>query len=372
MIIYLQYTISDTRNLTDKKNELLDKPNWRNLTPFKDFVSGSGQVIERTKRGLNNWVGENNICKINKGFYNVPKLDILDKYQIKCIGKHQYSDGKFLHKYEFVFHLKNIEGYPFEIYSLNEYSFKDLNLIINEILNNEIKIRNISHKHDSSKIGKSFSKLKFFHINCTTKNKYMDSQDLGKIKICIPQVFLQFQHFDIFHDYPKKVLKANTPFQTSIHAPIEMFGWLEKKNNFPYRFWLLKEKTKGDFVTKESYRKIRISCLRLHSEIECIKKVLQSLSKIKERSLESDLIQSFLNDSTRNISKSKKQIQNYSGIDNIDSYIKQVFEELEPGVIFYELERLRFRKNINDKTKIFVNNHYGSGDIVGRDKYIKN
>lgn len=365
MIIYLQYTICDTRKLTGDKKHLLRKPNWKNIYPFKDFVCSSGQIIPRTKKGINNWIGENYICKINKGIYNIPRINIDEEFKVRCTGKHFFSDGDFLNKYEFVFHIVKSNK---EL--VNFYTYDEISYIVNQILKIKIKIRNTDYGYDLSEIGKSFANLKQLYVNSTTKNKYVSSQKLDKLKICVPQIFIDLQYFDQIIKLPKKVLRSTS----NSSLPIDLYGGIELKNNFPYRLWIMDDLKDSSRELKAFRRKVRISCLRVHSEIECIKNICEFIAQndIKERSLESDLVQKYLNESIKRVSKRKKVLSSYD-IAFIDYFIKQVYDEFEPGMsksVISEIKELKLRKNIENKTINFINNHYGTGDNIAGNKNI--
>lgn len=371
MTVFLQYTICDPRILFKNRNQLLDKPNWNNPQPIIDFVCGSGQIIKRKGRGLNNWIGEDRICKINKGIWTAREITVLEKLRFKCVSKHYYCNGKFLHKYEFVFHLQNgFKGI--------HLSAEDLIKITRSILANEIKIRNKEYGYDISPIGKAFKKLKAFHINCTTKNEFLSTEDDEDIEICIPQIFFKLDPNDSFQDYASIAIKASEALK---NKPIDLYGWVADINNYSYRIWVLKELKKSKY--SKVARSVRISCMRIHSEVECIKIICQLMlnDRIKKRSFESHQIQYFLNSSTRKISQKKKRIKALSGIDDIDKYTKQVISMLEPGAvstILENIEELQIRLNVKAKTtKVFefhpkfieiYQTHYGDGDNVANDK----
>lgn len=348
MLIFIQNTICDTRSLT-APHQLLDKPNWNNLRPYQDFVCGSGQVIERTKRGLKNWVGENFICKINNGIKYFQKKIVNERYQVKCVGKHQYSNGGFLHKYELVFHIKKLRWQEDHRDWRNNYSFELIQQLINEILESEVRFRNRKYEYLKKAIGKSSREFKEFHLTTTTKNQYLKNHEQLGINLGIPQVFIHLQYFENFHRYPAKVLKANSPRL----VPIKLYGYMSAFFGRPYRIWILNETDPDNAYLQNNSRNIRIGCMRIHSEIECLKQILNSMLDLGHLDIvQSYILQNYLNKSLKIVNREKGKIKRESGIDNLSDYIRQLFSSIEPGTlesIVSNIEQQNFRQNIENK-----------------------
>lgn len=358
MVLFFQYTICDTRILGHNQDWRLDKPNWALTNPNKhEWVCGSGRLIRRIGGGLNNWVGENCICKINKGIQFATSMLVADKLKVIPTGKHQFSDGTFLHKYEFVFHVKSLQKT-----NITKLTLKDLHLIINTVLEHKVKIRKLKNDFDEVSLGKFLDQLKTFHINCTTENKAIETQDYRKISICNPQVFIRLNAKEqVSGKLPRTVMEA----EADATVPCKLLCWFDDGERTSInRFWLLQPTQNLDKKAKSAVRKIRIACMRLHSEMQVINRVLDRIPslKIAPYSVDSLLIQDYLNEALKRIKRSKKSIAKLSDIDFIDQYIKKVHSEFEPNELkTYEsqlkkqirrIKALDFKPNI---TKTVIN-----------------
>ncbi|MEO1802478.1 MAG: hypothetical protein AAFR62_19010 [Cyanobacteria bacterium J06629_2] len=105
--------------------------------------------------------------------------------------------------------------------------------------------------------------------------------------------------------------------------------------------------------------------MRLHTECESLRCILL---KIKDGSIplikgtiELDLLQDYLNESTRRISKISKKVNQKYDLDEIEEIAKQTIENITPGEIDQLLKNLsqtRIRKQIYKKTQDFASNYF--------------
>lgn len=348
MVLFLQYTFTDLRSFSDQRNSLLTKPSWPTPHPFKEFVRGSGQIIPRSKQGINNWIGENYICKINRGLkikdaIPVSKLD----YYFRNVGKHQYSsDGLVLNKYEFVFASKSFSNGIIGDTLMME--------IINSILNAPIAIRTIDFSYLTTKISNLISPLLDFYIITSTKANAINLEEQRKhIEYCSPQIFISLDESEMFDYNSKRFIRAGKGYFRHI------FSKWESINNRPYKIWVSQMLTRSSQVAIN--RKLRISMLRLHAEFECLKNVLQAASngalEIDKMSRQSDRLQSYFNHSITTILQEEKQVkEEYSENDYIKEFL-DIFRAFEPGELDIAKDRILsfgFRPQIEKKVFNYI------------------
>jgi len=351
MVIFLQYTLTDQRSFTDINSSLLKKPAWPSPYPFKEFVKGSGQIIERKSGGMDNWIGENYICKINKGI-KIPNIEITDpKVILKNTSKHQYStESGILTEYEFVF----------EVTGKKQLVTKSIiEEIIDKLLNAEISIRNIAFKYSKSKLRTINKGLKEFHILTTTKKKEVDiDNDLKYLNFCTPQLYFFLkskEKLDVSKNGMKKITKSD-------EFPFHLFSYLKNINNSPYRVWIHHEKFINS-LSVEINRDLRISLLRIHSEYECLNNVFRNITngliKVNERTTESDKLQFYISNTITSITKQKSNVENGIGQTDSIEYFKDIFYETKPGdyaMLISKVKQFNFRPQIEQKTVNFINN----------------
>lgn len=351
MILFLQYTITDLRTLTEDKNILLKKPSWPTPAPFKEFVKGSGQIIERKGRGLNNWIGENYLCKIEKGIkipiINAPDLNI----KFKNISKHQYtSEGNILTKYELVFKLTG---------KVSKIDKQLTDQIISYLLSSKVLIKDLTYNYKNNELGKINTSLREFYILGSTKGVYSSNIDnLQLIKFCTPQIYFYLENNESFY-YKKKEVHALTEKKLNP----TLCSYLYKFNNNAVRIWI--QKPKPSLFSKEEQRNLRISILRTHSEFECLNNVFNAIEhdliNVRYRSPESQTLQFYLKQGINTILKERVNIDVDTKNSGSTEIYNEIFSEFKPGDLLRlknKIKQIKFRPQIENKTFSYIENLY--------------
>ncbi len=363
MLIFVQYSLADSRPFIEGVTPLLKKPSWPSPYPYKEFVKGSGQIIERKKGGLDNWIGENYICKINKGI-RISNFEINHFHlKIKNISKHQFtSDGGVLSKYVFVF---KITGY------LEAITKDILEQIIDKLLNCKISIRSTNYKSIDSKFRNFIKDLKAFHIITTTKNGTHDiKQDSQFIKFCTPQIYFLLDGRETFANKWQQV-KHVTKNET---FPFKLFSYWQNYNNSPYKIWIHQKVTSSSLI--ELNRNLRISILRIHAEFECLNFVLSDISngklQVKEKSTDSSRLQYYISNAITSILKQRNKVEEKIGVKNSIEYFKEIFYQFQPGdyeTLVKRIKQIDFRPQVEQKALVFIENLYSQNLEFMKNKF---
>ncbi|WP_313491685.1 hypothetical protein [Sphingobacterium multivorum] len=351
MILFLQFTVTDTRYFSPYRADILTKPEWPSPRPFREFVRNSGKIIERGKGGQSSWVGENFICEINRGII-IERCTLPSGATLSNLAKHLYAGEHYLlAKYEFVFNLK-ISNTKLKI---------DQNLLkqlINEVLAVEIKIK-LDGKVMKVPINQLQNPLKRFHYkNITIKEKADQYIGLTHLRMCTPQLYFYLDN----NEFPAKI-GNNYKRIADIHNIAKLYGsWHNHKSN-PFRVWIHHRLSNSQRIIQN--RELRMTIMRLHSEYECLKNLINGLSNglitTAERTLESDQLQKYFNLAIRTFLQEEKNIEFKTRSNGFFDYFSKVFAHAAPG----ELERLKrniehFRINIKNK----IINYYKEAKFV--------
>jgi hypothetical protein len=346
MIIFIQYTLADVRSLAGLNKVLLKSPSWPTPTPFKEFVRYSGQIIPRSKGGLNSWVGEDFVCKIRRGIHlqNI-RLNRFP-FELRNVSKQQYTNG-ILNKYEFVFVSRKSN-----LTAFNRNFMEDLKKSID---NTDISIRTQANCIVETKLHKIDSHIKSLYLLSSTKNKEVDiERDKNLVNFCIPQVYIHFE------PHEKLTISENNLITKKGGIPLNFnfYGFWNHNQNKPVKIWICDQLELSHLTRADNRnRKLRISMLRFFSEYECLKSVMSAIQNGRinapRGSSESDLLQGYLNKITKTILSDVSLIQHYTDSDETLLPVQKMFKEALPGGLEdlkNKIIELNLRPNIEKKT----------------------
>jgi hypothetical protein len=340
MILFLQFTITDTRYFSDFRHELLSKPVWPSPRPFREFVRNTGNIIERNKGGQEGWVGENYICEINKGI-KFSKQELSNGITVNNVSKHMFASEHYvLTKYEFVFNVKTAAIGGLITHDL-------MKGLINEFLLSTASIK-LNGKVQNVRINQLPVALMNFHYQNSTVSTFKnDRQSIKHLIYCTPQLY-----FYLDRNESAKGLDRNYRHIARIFNIAELYGaWHDHRNN-PFRLWIHKRITNSARELKN--RELRMKIMRLHSEYECLKNIFNAVSNglisPSERSNVSEELQRYFNTAIRTFLLDEKNLEYESWTPGFFDYFSKIFSKAAPG----ELERIKeqinhFRPNIKNK-----------------------
>ena len=164
-----------------------------------------------------------------------------------------------------------------------------------------------------------------------------------------PTILIDFRYGD--EVYLPQAVKT---FSLNDHQ-IQLSHWWHNSNNKKLHIWLIKHYSKQE-ENIQLGRVLRIHLLRLHSEFQCLQKVLKSIElgtiRINDDlgNAELSFLQDYLNKSTRRIGKIHKKISKKYRIEDIEEITYQSIDYLTPGsrdTLLKYLEKIKlqvFRK----------------------------
>lgn len=232
MVIFLQIALVDLRSIAGHSQTLLTTPDWPSPKPFTEFMRGSGQIIPRNKKGIDNWIGENFICNIKKGIKIDDKI-VLNQIDLKLknVSKHQYSSENYiLTKYEFVFLSNTMRS---------ELDYVKIQKIISSLFQCKIKIRNLDFSYSSSSFERASNLIKKFHLITSTKQNKIDIESqIPLIKECSPQIYFYLNNNEKIKTSGKVI---SSICDETIHT-FNMYGFWHNYNNKAVRIWLQQQK----------------------------------------------------------------------------------------------------------------------------------
>lgn len=362
MILFIQFTITDTRFFSDYRQELLSKPQWPSPKPFQEFVRSTGAVVERSKGGLSSWVGENFVCSIGNAIKYPKNLTFSNGVRISNISKHLYANKNYiLTKYEFVFNLR-LDALKGMI------SFNDIKTIVNELLASPVVIK-LNGINTDFVIGQLPHALNKFHYQNTTIQKGVKVKN-GQMNImpCTPQCYFYLDKGEM----PIK-LDRNYKHIAKISNLAELFaGWHNHKNN-PFRIWIHHRLKKSALIVEN--REIRMTIMRLHSEYECLRNLFAAISNglitVEKRSFSSNELQSYFNFAIKTFLFEEKNLEFQSWTPNFFDYFSKIYAQASPGELEKISTRIKdfdFRSNIEKKVVNFIK----KAKFVSKKKFVNN
>lgn len=352
MILFLQFTITDSRVFSLIDLGQLTKPRWPSPTPFREFVRGTGSIVERSKKGLDTWVGENFICKIKSGMRFSDDNHFSNGVLVKNISKHLYANEHYiLTKYEMVFDVKLPIG-------KNLLGYELLKTLVDELLLAKVKIR-FNGKDEDVNISDLPEALIEFHYQNTTKTD-VSITGLGKNHIlkCTPQLYFYLENNE-------KSVKLGKNYNQIAEIPgfAMLFGaWHNHKNN-PFRIWVHQRNSKSHRFSKN--RETRMMIMRLHSEYECLNNIFLAISQgiinVAARSSISDELQDYFNVAIRRFLYDSADLGYNLWSKKYFDYFNKIYAKASPGeldIIRKKINTFNFRINIDHKTIEFLTQNY--------------
>jgi hypothetical protein len=381
MIVFLEFPLVDIR-LFIKNGEVckLKSPTW----PFPDngeFVRGFGEIQPRTKGGINGWIGESQICKasrairfkshpyffqtldddkINKKFKTISEQELKSfgfhkKVGIRCLSRLFYHDGCSTAKIQIVF------GTMPEKVENSLFLFDQICLLIDHILS--CKVTLTSPTSNALQIP---NELELFSCKKYLAKLYLLSSSSSKIQESLlnenlviagePTILIDCRCDDEVYLHQKiKTFSIKTSTIDDDEIQISLSRWWHNSNNKKLHIWLIKHHSSQE-ESLQLGRVLRIHLLRLHSEFQCLQKVLKSIELGTIRinndlgNTESSFLQDYLNESTRRIGKIHKKISKKYKIEDIEEIAYQSIDHLSQGsrdslLVYLEKIKLQvFRK----------------------------
>jgi hypothetical protein len=370
MLITIQHPFADSRRFCPDSGSLVARPSWP-APQTGQFVRNFGGVVERRLGGLEFW-GEDMLCNMSKGlrFESLPHFPGRrdGKIPFEMAFRRLYFDGQAVGKFEIG--IATI-GRKIDIRGGDAKAF------LNHVLSMQAALpaRGKGARHPLGHLGKPLVEA-FAAATTRTKTASGGPVPHWAVEPGAPIAFIQLGRDE----------SLALPFFTQKTPDVETWGIELSCCLVPYdgttlRAWVCKLAEGADRTVA---RALRLSLLRLHAEQECIRLVCMNILSgkvpVASGTQEAELLQAYLNEATRRISRSERTTRRLSaGEETIVEISRSIADGIRPGEydsLLQLLVRAAMRKNIIDKLaermRMSTGDQYivnGPVGAVGRDAH---
>ncbi len=270
------FPIADLRRITGTSEMYLSKPSWTVPERNRDFVRALGGLKEVSDcgislRGLDGWIVEPFVCDAKRGpkFHDMPAMRIFEhSVQWKVKNRLLFFDGECSGRVEY--HLEcSLESLvsPVSLNEVNDY-----------LCGLKLRVR----KHEGS--GKTefdefdFGRSGLLHSRALAArtvpaNQFGDIHNVRRhikyMRPAIIHIFHEDEKIEITTDFTK-VSNNTSRYLDIYHDRVRIF------NNIDVPVWAIRTKKK---LNQRDLRDLCLYLRRLHSEYECIKRLLLEIEK---------------------------------------------------------------------------------------------
>ncbi|WP_425098178.1 hypothetical protein [Tropicibacter sp. S64] len=270
------FPIADLRRFVGAEQMYLNRPSWALPERNRDFVRALGGIKETREcgvslKGLDGWVVEPFVCDAKQGpkFHDMPAMACNGKYvQWKVDKRLLFFDGMCSARVEYHFSC-DLSKFDAEV---------DFNTINDYLCNLRIKLRRHEgeelHTFDEVDFGRSgLLHAKALAARTVPSARFVDLHTIRRhIKFMRPAILHVIDCDEPLETGPEftKVNSSITRYLEVLHDRVRVFS------NIDVPVWVVRKKP------KHNERDLRDLCLylrRLHSEYECIKKLLLEVER---------------------------------------------------------------------------------------------
>lgn len=306
MFQVLLHPIADLRPLLQASAAYrLSRPSWPGPTPGKDFVRSSGAVRMRRQGGLDDWAGEDTFADASLALRlpNMLQSQIFGKGLFQLCLTHVfrrfYSAG-VVSRFEIGFRVKRLSDEPLP-------SAIDTVRLLQTSMTVPARLRREKDMQPLVSLGDGLAEL---YLNASTNRKSGLAVEHWWVCAGEPTLLVEYGMNDGIKLPPHSRLVSSA----RVGAEVLHHVWLEIENH-RCSVWLLRK----DAVDSDpaELRKLRIHILRLHTERQCLRIVLQAVREgrikldesIDQASLMQDYLESAMPIVTRPVSFGVEQSQ---------------------------------------------------------------
>lgn len=343
MLITIQHPFADSRRFCPDSGPLVARPSWP-APQTGQFVRNFGGVIERRLGGLEFW-GEDMLCDMSKGLYfkSLPHFTSSrdGKIPFEMAFRRLYFDGQAVGKFEI-----GVATIGREI----DVRGEDAKAFLSHVLSLQAALP-VQGKDTPHALGHLGKPLVDAFAAATTRTKTASGGPVPHwaVEPGAPIAFIQLGRDE----------SLALPFFTQKTPDVETWGIELSCCLVPYdgatlRAWVCKL---AEGANRTVARALRLSLLRLHAEQACIRMVcmniLSSKVPVVSGTQEAELLQAYLNEATRRISRSERTTKRLSaGEETIVEISRSIADGIRPGEyasLLQLLSQAAMRKNIIDK-----------------------
>jgi hypothetical protein len=288
MLLVLQFPLGDLRSFASQ-DERLPSPYWPQPLDGQ-YLRSAGQIRRRNLGGLNNWIGESQVCAAKRAarFSGDRKDFRIDQdTALEPCFRRFFFDGYLSGKFEFGFRIRNSGTWP-------KNGVHDLRILLGRMFSHPVRIAGSGGVKTVPLInaGKDLAQL---YCRASTP-RASASQGRGNahlVQAGAPMLFIETEADEVvinpFH--VKNIAGLDEAEATLSHF------WVRDKNlaTKEVRCWLMRGKRRSDYA-----RELRISLLRLNASRVGLESLLDALLRKvvspAPHSAESERLQLYLND----------------------------------------------------------------------------
>ncbi len=373
MLLSIQFPFSDSRIFIGEKAKLLGRPHWPSVSPDVDFVRSFGSIRKRRLGGIAGWVGENALCEADRAL-RFPRIESFRDKQtglripLLLAFRRFYFDGLAVGKFEV-----GISPKQKEIDALTRqqtYGF------INHFLNLPVTIPALSKKAVSAELagqlvstslGQSAKHLAKFYAGSSIAHPPPAKLENWWVLPGAPLLFVVHKHSERI-----QIPFFGKPVPRSENLKSDLFYCEVPYSGKSLRMWVMGLTPQTNYG---EVRALRICLLRLHAEHEALRLVLQNIATgkidITPKSKESDLLQLYLNEATRRITRLGSKADNLSE-SNLAELARESEDMVNPGerdALLTSLKTIDIRNNIFQKVVEYVKTEIHAREVYMGDKY---
>jgi hypothetical protein len=343
----------------------LEVPGWPQPQPDRDFVRAAGAIKEDSTWGLEGWISERYYCQAKRAirFHEFPSIRFSTRHiagrspkhmQLRVSKRSFFFDGMAVAKLEITFS---------SVTQVNLEERTCVSELIDRLANIKLSLPvlvgsqsdNRFEYHTIALAGASISR---FLTAATSSRSGLSTFEQNKrwLKPGKPILFLELDEQESVEvDSHFQCAKLLYPWQMQL-----LHGRQRTMNRTDVPIWILR-KSPG-FQTRFS-NAARIFLVRLHCEHECIRATLDAIQRGEvyppAHSAESDFLQQYLNDATRNIYNLNKKFRTSSDgrcsadpVDTVELWARASLDHMQAGdrsALHSRLKSLSIRRNIEIK-----------------------
>jgi hypothetical protein len=367
MLFTIQFPLADSRLFLDYETYKLDRPSWLPPIPDEHFVRSFGIVTRRPRGGLTGWVGESIICEADNAMRFPDFRDFSyngNTIMLRLVFRRYFFDGLAVGKYEI-----GIATSDDWLINSQEFDKRAAQKLLFHILNLQVEIRHPGGDPIKCKLWNCGKYLAQLYALSTTRVSALSKE--------IPAWWVRHRCpiILIVHRDRENTFKYKIPFKEKAAVMENDIGLHLSHHYIPVKdkkipAWIIL----SDSWLDDEARRLRLYLLRLHAEKECLKGILDNISAGKinpstNNEKISDLLQHYLNETTKRISKLELKSKAVSNFD-LSTLISDAEDLVEPGwrdSLINAMERTRL--SIKRKIENFITNNISIGEYYMGDNY---
>lgn len=354
MFVVLQFPITDVRCFLTAETSRIPSPSWPLLSE-RDFLRYSGPARQRRRGGVREWTGEERYCSLRRAL-RLPDLErrrlILGDAVLKatCVFRRFFFDGTAVARAEVAFDISSRDmnrGGPAS-------EAEQLSALLEQLLSITVSVPASTKPYTGIPLIRAGHALSQLYLSASTKQ----GEVFEKFWATPGELLILVQS-----DYFDRPLKNAQAFPLPGCDERLWHGWLERGG-----------RRTGVWFLPDSYahrsppdaRFLRISLLRWHGEMECVKEVIRGIASgripVAPGKPATERLEAFLNLALRRHGRSFESGLPRDALMDLAWRSDDLVKPGEAATVVAELQK--FRRQVANKVKLFIAEQALSADGV--------